>query len=331
MKYQLDCEGYIIDILESINAKKGDRFFYAGVQTIAAAESKTNDSPGIYLVRGKNALDDAILKVSNKKFPDSVAIEVQKTRLARSALSEDFAVVIPNPITEGRFFSQSYAIWPRYRDISGNKIIRAIQKRLLRDKLFAWLRGAANVSLNRNLSDDDIHRWRRLPLEHICNNNRLSAGTRSIAKRALQRLDDGQWRPVSILQQTDFYLGNILLPRFMQSYENNKFRFFVIDWGGSYIKGAPGFDLIVLCQSINVSLERAYKEILTYISSIHISSEDFVAELIAALGLIGLDLNQLPESRYLALCERTIDYVRAVGLIDSSSVTRPSRITAAAS
>lgn len=97
--------------------------------------------------------------------------------------------------------------------------------------------------------------------------------------------------------------------------QTNKFGFFVIDWGGSYAVGSPGFDLIVFCMSANMPLRRARREVIDYVSALRIKPEEFTFSVIAALGLIGTHLNEFPESRYLALCECTVSYVDSIGLL----------------
>ena len=228
---RLDFEEYIIDIIEHVNAARADRFLCAGIKRMAAgnAVKTVKDSPSIYLVPGILVKDDAMLKISNQEFPESVDREVQKSRVARSVLSDDLAVVVPSPIFDGRFMGRSYAIWPKYRPISDRKIIRAVQKTRLYANLFAWLRGVAEVSINRNLSAAVVDQRCRLPLEHVRENRKHSDELRSSADLALRLLGKGEWHPVGILQHTDFWLGNILLPRFSQRSLGNKFGFFAID------------------------------------------------------------------------------------------------------
>ena len=240
-------------------------------------------------------------------------MRVQKSRIARSILSDDLAAVVPSPIFDGRFMGRSYAIWPKYRPMSDRKIIRAVQKTRLYANLFAWLRGVAEVSINRNLSAAVVHQRCRLPLEHVRDNRTQSDELRSSADRALRLLEMGKWQPVSILQHTDFWLGNILLPRFSQQPLGNNFGFFAVDWGGSVVDGAPGFDLVRLCLSSNISLRRARREFANYMQSIKIEPEALISEVLVALGLIGTNLEELPEYRYLAMCASCLDYLRAVG------------------
>jgi hypothetical protein len=312
---RLDSDEDVINIVEYVNAANGQRFARTGIKALPRGNAieTAKDSPGIYFVPGLLAADDAILKFSNEHFPDYIEEESDKSRFARRALSRDLAEVIPDPIFEGRFLGRSYALWPKYRAISGQRIVGAVQKRLLYDNLFRWLRGIAEVSINRNPSASATNLRCRIPLEQFRTNKNLSPFTRSLADRALQQFESGNWRPVNVLQHSDFWLGNILLPRHLQRCPNNNFKFFVIDWAGSLIDGSPGLDLVRLCMSAKVALPRTRTELLNYSRSIQIDYETLVFEVIVGLGRIGLSLNEFPKERYEALCESTVDFLRVVG------------------
>jgi len=269
------------------------------------------DNPCIYVVPGVLAEDDGILKMSNQEFPDVVDKEVRKSAAARGLLSEELAMVIPTPIVAGRFMERSYAIWPRYRPISSHRLRRAVQKRSLNGNLFAWLRGVAEVSINRNLISANARC--RMALEHVRENHKQSERIRSKAERALRRYETGDWRPVSVLQHGDFWLGNVLLPRSPRGSLGNRFGFFAIDWGGSLVDGAPGFDLLRLCLSAGIPLRRGRKEFLKYMQSIQLDAEAMIFEVLVALGFIGTHLDQFPEENYLAMCNSCIDYLGAIG------------------
>lgn len=303
---------YVNGIVKQVNAATGERFACVGIEALAAGDAK--DSPSTFFVPGVLAVDDAILKISNETFPNSVRLATEKARLARRVLSEDLAEAIPSPIFEGQFVGRSFAIWPKYRSISGYKIVRAVQKRLLFDNLFTWLQDVSRVSIIRSFGTDTVDRRCRLPLEYVRDNKALTTNVRSLADLALRRLENGEWDPVLVLQHSDFWLGNILLPRRSQRFSRNKFKFFVIDWGGSFIDGAPGLDMVCLCMSANITLQRTRTALLNYVRSIKINPEALVFEIIVGLGLIGTNLNQFPEERYADLCESTVDYLRIVGI-----------------
>jgi hypothetical protein len=303
----------VVEIVKRANATTGERFWCPGITALTAEETVNvlKDSATSYFVPGVVAADDSILKISNSQFPDSVEQESKKARLARGILSGDLAEAIPSALFEGRLAGRSFAIWPKYRPISGYKIVRAAQKRLLYDDVFAWLRGVAEASIDRKLTADAIVRRCRLPLEHIRAHRQLGEEIRSLAHQALQRLDEGDWHPVSILQHSDLWLGNILLP--IRKPRNDKFPFFVIDWGGSVIDGAPALDMVRFCMSANVNLRRAHREFLYYASAIQISLEELVFEIVVGLGLIGTNLNEFPEDRFVDLCKSIFDFLRTVG------------------
>jgi hypothetical protein len=311
----LNLEDYIIDIVEAANAAAYGRFSCTAIKTLHAGKAvKTiEDSPGIYFVPGRSRENDAILKVSNEKFPDFAAQDSEKAKLARDVLPVDLAAVIPTPLYEGRYSGRSYVFWPKYRPISEQKILRALQKRRLYDAIYTWLRAIAAASARRNFSVDEVEQLCRHPLRHMADNTKLSRAIRDIAGQALRKLDDKEWRKVGVLQHSDFWLGNVLLPSHLRG-RAKKFGFFVIDWGGSLLDGAPGLDLIAFCMSANVSRRRAHKECLAYIDALHLNPRFFLFEIALGLARLGTSLNEFPENRYVDLCESTIDYLRTIGI-----------------
>ena len=94
----------------------------------------------------------------------------------------------------------------------------------------------------------------------------------------------------------------------------NEFGFCVIDWGGALIDGAPVFDLVRYCISIRISLPRARKVFLNYVETTQIEPRELFYYLICALGLIGLNLEQFPEHRYLEMCESNVSYLQTLGI-----------------
>ena len=76
----LDFEENIIDIIEHVNAVRAEKFSCTGIKRMTAGNAiKTvKDGPSVYLVAGISAQDDAILKLSNREFPESVDREGAK-------------------------------------------------------------------------------------------------------------------------------------------------------------------------------------------------------------------------------------------------------------
>jgi hypothetical protein len=303
---------FILDLIEHINNFTIEKFDALGLKPIGDPDFKNevHDTPSKFYLPGIEPKDNAVLMVSRKAHPDSIERAVNNSRLARSALSDQLAAVILEPIKEGRFRDLSFAVWPEHRPISNFRIIRKFQKRGLEPKVFSWLQDMTENSKVRNLDENFVEQHIRSPLECIVTNSGLSDNVRPYAAKALQQLETSQWIPVTTLQHSDFWVGNILLLKNPTQSPNNKFGFCIIDWGGALINGAPVFDLVRFCISSRVSLTRSRKVFYEYMQTTEIRPEELIYYLVCGLGLIGMDLGQFPEDRYLEMCEQNVSFIQ---------------------
>lgn len=313
---KLQFEGFIIDLVKHINNVADDRFDISGLRLLEHPNFKDEvlDAPIKFILPGVKPDNDAVLMVSNNKFPDFVDRAVVNSLQAQRNLSSRAAVVVLSPIYEGRFLNLSYAVWQKHRPLSKVKLFRKFQKIRLESKIFLWLHQIAKDTVVHDLEKSTIDNCIRAPLECIESNSKLSSGLRQNAEQALQYLGSGRWNPVSILQHSDFWLGNILLLKNTPRSSMNYYGFCVIDWGGAQYNGVPVIDMVRYSVSANVTAQKARSELLKYTNTVQILPDELTYYLLISLGRIGLNLEQFPKNRYLDSCEKNFAYMQKLEL-----------------
>lgn len=292
---QLSSEIYDISALRKINPND---------------ETSVEDSPDKYYFPGISSKNDSVVMISNSKHPDFLDRSVKRTLTIREKLSEKNRDVVLAPLKYGRFQEMSYVIWPEQKPISDNKFIRAYEKKMIQGRVFEWLRELAKDSIVKDLDESTLSNHIRAPLECLIKNPRHSKIVKQNAAIALEKLDNKIWKPVTIFQHSDFWLENILIEKHKSRPVSQKYGFCVIDWGGAFTNGAPVFDFIRFCRSVNVKKNRAKKELLKYILEIELPPEDMTYSLLVALGRIGLQLESFPEDRYIEMSETSMCYLQ---------------------
>ncbi len=314
---QLVYQEHILDIVTHANNLTGTLFDVRGLKPVARPDfrDEIQDSPSVFYLPGFASENNTVLIVSQDSHPNFIERAVNNIRIAHDVLSDHCSAVVLEPIVASRHHGLSYAIWPEHRAISKFRLIRAVQKRWLSPRVIKWLSRVAVDSINRDFDNEFVERSFRAPLENVTANPKLPNKLRSSASKGLQYLASTQWFPVTVLQHSDFWLGNILLLKNQSrpSPSSNKFGFYVIDWGGATVGGAPAFDLVRYCISVGMPLQRARQELLAYAQAIQITPEELIYYLIIALGQIGMNLEQFPENRYVDLCVRVFNYTEAMG------------------
>lgn len=128
------------------------------------------DSPDKFYLPGVLDKDDAVVMLSNSGYPDFVERSVNNALEAQKLLKGKNRSIVSEPITYGRYLGLSFAVWPEQKPISENKIIRAIQKRLIAESVFEWLRLAARDTLVGDLDETTVEEFIRKPLASIVQN-----------------------------------------------------------------------------------------------------------------------------------------------------------------
>lgn len=266
-----------------------------------------NDSAHKFYLPGMSARDDAILMISNEHYPDFVKTAVNKVTTIRSQLSDQSNQAVLKPVYSGATLGRSFAIWPKHNPISENKFLRAVQKRTIAKNIYRWLIDVAKDSVKREFNDTELEKHIQTPLKMLANNPNQSEVVRSRAAAALDALSKNKWQPLTTIQHSDFWLGNILMARKHEC--ENEYGIYLIDWGAASLHGGPAFDLFDFFISVNASKVRALKELSKYCDAINIQSEDIERYLLLGLGVIGGNLGQFPEERFAEKSSHMLNYL----------------------
>ncbi len=291
------------ELLDQLNAGSSARWTLAQSKPITRGGSAYDvaDDPTKSYVADRRSGQQGVLILSNAVNPALVARSVARAAEARAQLGELGRVVL-QPVASGDFGGQSYAIWPLQRALSSWRLRRAMQKRLLRRRVLVWLRGVAGHT--RRPAADAAHPQQSVaaPLEAVASDGRLAQPLRSAAEQALERLADGRWQPVTVLEHTDLWLGNFLLP-WNRASGRTGHGFYVIDWAGAATAGRPFFDLLKFASSSNLPRGQLRRELDAHCQLVQCQPQDAQGYLLASLGALGMNLEHFPAQRYLALCE----------------------------
>ncbi len=311
-----DPEGCIREIIDYVSRRSDGRYDPRALTEIDTPDFKreVDDSATKLYLPGVRPEHNAVLMISQRAFPDAVERAVRNAVRARSTLSGRCAEVVSEPLESGRRRGLSFAVWPEFRALSKSRLIRGVQKKMLIPRVCGWLRTVALQSIHRLEDEERIHRYLRLPLESMVEHEALPEPVRSAAGRALGVLEQGAHPPVTVLQHSDFWLGNILLCPRRRDGLAHPFGFRVIDWGGARFHGAPYFDLIRYCMSSTMGLARARRHLGAYTAALNLSPGDASLHVLAALGRIGLTLEEFPLERYVKLCDQSVRFLEHTGL-----------------
>lgn len=278
---------------------KGD--FYPSDVTYKSFVADTRGNPSAFLL------------FSNPNGKMQVAQNVQKALTARNALGNKLNWVIDRPIITGFFHGISWALFHINYPLYDGRIKWILQRNLLAPAVLNWL----TASLERS--------WKKLPeqkkitlfvepVKAMVNDGDFSTDIRTCVSEALDSLASGLWNPSFCLSHNDLWKGNIMVPSpsGLKNPDTGKFQFNgfrIIDWAGSSVEGIPFFDLIKFCQSFQVPRYYTRKAILTHCRILDCNLRDARFYLIAALALLGQNLDQFPRSAYINLSYSLFNYV----------------------
>ncbi len=301
------------EFLEHINILQKEIY---NINDVIPLDAKTsiiiNDSTYKYNLPGKAPENDAVLMISNERYPDFISNSVSVIKGIVDQLSPKCRSVVLEPVSSGSFKGLSYAIWPKHKPISSGKILKAFQKRVIANDVFRWLKDVAVNTVKNKFTDTEIDVLIRAPLRLLADNPRQSESVRKKAVNALEKLDQKEWRPITTLQHSDFWLGNILIENKRTRNIENPYGFYVIDWGTAFINGGPASDLVQFCISVNASKARALKEFSEYCDIIGGTIEDIEKYMMIGLGNIGLNLDHFPEERFIEKCSKNMLYLQNI-------------------
>ncbi len=306
-------DGQLTELHSSLLETLRDRRF-SKVLPLESKElrDRVPDNPTKTYVMDSEGRRVGVLIISNSVNPRLVATSVAKTREAKQALGEKAGSVVLEPVEDGGFSGLSFALWPLRRDLSSSRIVRYIERRRVRPKVLRWLETATRNTFCPDVGSELTQSLYTVPLKKMSENRRLSTGLRSAATRGLERLTAGRLAPVAVLQHSDLWLGNILLPlKGGARTRPDALGFTVIDWPGATLTGHPFFDLLRFGESSRISSRWMRSEIELHCRIVGCEPTEAVYYLAAALGIIGMNLEHFPESRYLEMCQRVFETASA--------------------
>jgi len=275
-----------------------------GVSRLCPAKGVADDVTKL-VVTSRDGRRVAVLRISPAAFPEAVAGDAEAAERVRELLGDELGRVILSPLLTGEVNGRVFAMLPYCGPLSGSRLGWAMQRRWLGPTILNWL-GRMTAATLREASEDQVETDFRLPLEFTAANERLGEPIRQEASKALRLLSQGLWQPRYVLAHNDLWKDNILLRRGMLSFGRSSGEFgafAVIDWGASMLKGHAIYDLMRLGQSLRLSQRRARAELHRHCQILGTNVAGAKAYLLAALGHLGMHLDQFPVASYVACAE----------------------------
>jgi hypothetical protein len=309
-------EECILNIVRHVNSQENDSYDSRRLKPVKPPSFKAEvlDNPFVYYLPGVLPENNSILIVSRFNFPSYIERATKIIDNTHNVLANNSAIPVLKPIVHGYHMGVSYALWREHLPISSYRVVRAIQKIWLNPRVFRWLSCLAKESKKNLSSELDISQNCKDPLEFVAGSAVLPSNINTHASQALEYLEAGNWLPFTVIQHSDFWVGNLLLINKETNSSNNEFGFYIIDWAGALLEGAPVFDLVRYCMSMGVSKKRARNEFLRYALAIEIEPRELVYYLVIALGKIGMNLEQFPEKRYVEMSAYSVAYLESLEL-----------------
>lgn len=299
-----DTEAAIAHIAAQISEIESRRVDPSSVRWIKRPDEAhaVADAPYVFSLDGEGGSCDWVVSLSNAAFPDAVAEGRARAEQARGALSEPLAKKILSTVSTGRFETCSFAVYPRLFPFSSNRILCKAQKAVTAPAIIQWLSNVAAETAGPVTSDTELQDVFQAPLSYAATETRFSEALRSASSDALKAVESGRTLPKAVLEHGDFWLGNILLET-PQPWFRMRENFAVIDWGASRQRGYPFIDLLRFVQSAYGDNSRLKKIALVYADAIGVSARDIELYACASIGRLGLERNEFPMDRFIALAE----------------------------
>jgi len=251
------------------------------------------DAPPKFYLRDESNRTTGFVLCSSPLAPDLIGRGAQRARAAREALGPELGEVVLTTTHVGSVDGLSYALLPYCDPISSNRIVRHFQRRRLGTRLLEWLASATKHTATQVCDADFKSSWPRA-LERIAREK----FAREIAPEWSCQLAEGSWRPKSVLAHNDLWIGNVL-----RAPSTARWPFVMIDWLGSDVHGVPFFDLIRIAESLGITPETLKKQIDIHCDLLACDIPHAGVYLLAALGRVGLNLEQFPPARFTAMAE----------------------------
>jgi hypothetical protein len=245
------------------------------------------------------------LLCSNSLNPDLIARNVAKAREAQALLGDPLGNTIQMPLKEDRFEGLTWALFTLNQPLSNDPWRWRWEKARIAWPVTTWLTSVVRKS-KIPIVDQDMTQTAIAPLKAFSENEDFPMDFRQQANRSIKRIESGAWKPQTILAHNDLWKGNIMLPGSDDHGETSpKFR--VIDWAGSSTKGFAFFDLMKLARSFKFPGLFTKQIIRKQCALLECAEEDVMSYLLAALGTLGMNLENFPPRIYAQMAMECID------------------------
>lgn len=300
---RLPYEEYVLDIAERVSDDTGRTFSYASVRWIERPVIKqfVADTTLMFFVDGRSRAEDIVLTISNPQYPDQVSRAVERSFEVADRLSRPTREHVLQPLSHGTYGKQSYAAYQRLCSLSSSRAVRYLQKKSHLHAVVDWLADLANETKKTPDSNGPFI----AEIEAVAENTHLSAHVRQLASACLTRTQDRRAYPWTCVEHGDFWCGNILFEMSAVPWLGPiRGNFYVIDWGGSELKGYPGLDVVRYAMSLSDNQLLTGEILAQFRRGTGLLAEEMAASCLASLGRIGRNRGEFPLERYAELCER---------------------------
>ena len=245
------------------------------------------------------------LLCSNNRNPGLIARNVEKARQAKELLNTPLGDTIQMPVKEGRFEGLTWALFTMKQPLSENPWRWRWEKAQLAWPVTAWLTKVVRKS-KRPILDPAMEQTAIAPLRAFTEDEKFPMDLRQEAKLSIKRIESGAWQPQTILAHNDLWKGNIMLPGPDEPGKTSP-KFTIIDWAGSSTRGFAFFDLMKLARSFKFPALFTKQIIRKQCIALECTEHDAMSCLLAALGTLGMTLENFPPHIYVRMASELIE------------------------
>jgi hypothetical protein len=275
-----------------------------------SAQTRVADATAKYIVSSDAGERVAFLVIAPKAFPEAAATAAARALEVRELLGPDAGSPVVAPLYFDTIEGTSFALFPYHRKLNRVYAWRLWGYAPLQRAVMEWLLLISQRTLSQpgraELGVSYVD-----PLRLMSEHASLSTPIRRAAELALGKLVAGQWNPLVVASHNDFWVGNLLQP---SSRQPSRFRFAVVDWGGSLVRGHPIYDLVRMAISLRMPAPLFQAQLLLHCSILQCATEDATYYLLAALGNLAKNLGSWPVTQFVETTDQCIEFLEHAGL-----------------
>ena len=274
------------------------------MSTLSLADAPT-DASFKSIFKNADGQPQLFLLCSNSRNPGLIARNVEKARQAKELLNTPLGDTIQMPVKEGRFEGLTWALFTMKQPLSESPWQWRWEKAKLAWPVTTWLTKVIRKS-KRPIIDSAMEQTAIAPLKAFTEDKNFPMDFRQEAKLSIERIESGAWQPQTILAHNDLWKGNIMLPG-PDEPDKTSPKFTVIDWAGSSTQGFAFFDLMKLARSFKFPALFTKQIIRKQCIALECSEHDAMSCLLAALGTLGMNLENFPPHIYVRMAAELIE------------------------